>query len=426
MWGARPRVPRRRAFALCRCTRGYIPAPLRGGDGGEPGACVWLLPRRRRRFAAWWANGRGAGVQWGRRRGAWVERAAGSGRLCGLKGGCTMVTPKRVRLAEIPTPLVRLERLSAELGGAEVWLKRDDLTGLEVSGNKVRKLEFVVADALAGGCDTLVTEGTAQSNHCRATAAVCARLGLGCVLLFRPGPQDGPPVGNHLLDVLFGAQTRHFTRAEYSANRTRIVADVLAELRAGGRVPRFTPAGASEPVGCWGYIEATRELAEQTRAAGLGACDVVAGVSSGGTFAGMVLGKKLYREEELHLVGVPVSDDVAHHRAAIAELCGATIAKYGLDARVEPAELAFLDGYVGEGYAIPYDEELAGLRLLARTEGVVLDPVYTGKAFCGLLAEVRAGRLGRSRPVVFVHTGGIFSDFAWPELVAGRGRVGTK
>jgi D-cysteine desulfhydrase len=331
----------------------------------------------------------------------------------------TVSIPQRVPLAEVPTPLQRLDRSRAALGGADLWIKRDDLTGLEVSGNKVRKLEFVVADALASGCDTLVTEGTSQSNHCRATAAVCARLGLKCVLLFRPEPPSGPPVGNHLLDVLFGAQTRHYARAEFAADREVIVADVLAELRSAGRVPRFTPAGASEPVGCWGYIRAMKELADQAAAAGLGDCDVVAAVSSGGTFAGMQLGRKLHGTEHLHLVGVPVSDDVRFHIDAVGRLCRETISKYDLSFSVEIDERDLLDGYVGEGYGIPYPDELDAVRLLARTDGIVLDPVYTGKAFCGLLAEVRGGRLGRDRPVIFLHTGGVFSNFAWPQVLAG-------
>jgi len=325
--------------------------------------------------------------------------------------------PERIQLARTPTPLVRLERLSQDLDHAEVWLKRDDLTGLEVSGNKVRKLEFIVADALATGCDTLVTEGTSQSNHCRATAAVCAKLGLRSSLLFRPGPPTGPPLGNHLLDTLFGAEMRCFTRAEYAARRDAIITGVLDELRAAGRKPRWTPAGASEPLGCWGYIRMIAELADQTAAAGMGACDVVVAVSSGGTFAGMVLGCKLHNAGRLRLLGVPVSEDVPHHLRWITELCQQTIARFDLAISVTPDDLHFLDGYVGEGYAIPYDAEIAALRYLARLEGHVLDPVYTAKAFCGLLAEVRAGRLGRERPVIFVHTGGVFSDFAWNALL---------
>ncbi|MEW6250534.1 MAG: D-cysteine desulfhydrase family protein [Planctomycetota bacterium] len=354
--------------------------------------------------------------------------------------------PKRVELARLPTPLVRLERLGRVLAGAvagpagsgrpEIWVKRDDLTGLELSGNKVRKLEYVAADALATGCDTLVTEGTPQSNHCRATAAVCARLGLRCVLLFRPSPPAGPALGNHMLDQLFGAEVRAYPRAEYEQRHNEIVADVLAELRAAGRTPRWTPAGASEPLGCWGYIRAMAELGEQLRTAGIGECDLVLAISSGGTCAGAVLGRVQHGLDRVRLWAVPVSDDVAHHRANTAHLCRAAIEQYRLAISFDPDTLTgtsaapaipaqptanskgleFIDGYVGAGYAVPYAAELDGIRLLAQTEALLLDPVYTGKAFRALLDGVRAGRFGWDRPVVFLHTGGVFSDFAWPEL----------
>lgn len=327
-----------------------------------------------------------------------------------------MLQPTRIALACLPTPLVRLERLGRHLGGAEIWLKRDDLTGLELSGNKVRKLEYVAADAIASGCDTLVTEGTCQSNHCRATAATCARLGLEAVLLFRPeGARQ--PVGNHLLDSLFGARTYSFAKPEYDAGRERIVAGVLDELRAAGRRPRWTPAGSSEPLGCWGYITAARELAEQLQAEGIGECDVIVTLSSGGTYAGLLLGGLLHRLEGWRLQAVPVSDDVPAQKARVSELCYQTIAKY--DMPIDPAAVSpvLIDGYVGEGYGIPYPAALESLRLVARTEGIMLDPVYTAKAFAAVLDGVRARVLGFERPVVFVHTGGIFSDFAWPELL---------
>ncbi len=326
-----------------------------------------------------------------------------------------MNEPQRIELARLPTPLVRLERLGRELGGAEIWVKRDDLTGLELSGNKVRKLEYVAADALASGCDTLVTEGTSQSNHCRATAAVCARLGLHCVLLFRPQPPEGPPQGNHLLDALFAAEVRAFARPQYDEGREQIVADVLAELQRKGRKPRFTPAGASEPLGCWGYIRAMAELAPQLAAAGLTGCDVVVAVSSGGTTAGLVLGKLLHGVNAVRLWAVPVSENLEHHQQKTARLCNAVIEQFALPVRYDAAALRFIDGYVGRGYAIPYAAELESLRLLARTEALVLDPVYTGKAFCALVDAVRGRRLGFERPVIFLHTGGSFSDFAWPE-----------
>lgn len=320
--------------------------------------------------------------------------------------------PKRLSLATLPTPLVRLERLGGELGDAQIWMKRDDLTGLELSGNKVRKLEYVAADALAGGCDTLVTEGTCQSNHCRATAAVCAKLGLQAVLLIRPEPPSEVQ-GNHLLDVLFGAQTRYYSRERFEADREGIVEAVLRELEDAGRKPRWVPMGASEPIGCWGYIRAMAELADQLNDFGITACDVIVPVSSGGTYAGALLGTLLNSLAGLQLWGVPVSDDVAHHMREIGGLCRRAVDQFELPIKFADSSIRFLDGYVGEGYAIPYAAAIRAITLLARTEGVILDPVYTAKAFCALLDGVQDGRLGRDRPVVFIHTGGIFSDFAW-------------
>jgi D-cysteine desulfhydrase len=325
--------------------------------------------------------------------------------------------PARVTLASLPTPLLPLERLGRELGGASLWIKRDDLTGLELSGNKVRKLEYIAAEALAGGIDTLVTEGTCQSNHCRATAAVCARLGLHCTLLLRP-PPPGLPQGNHLLDVLFGAQIRSFEREEFVGRRDLIVEEVLNDLRAAGRRPRFIPMGASEPLGCWGYIRAVAELAEQLAAAGLSDCDVVTAVSSGGTCAGLLLGKQLYGLDSLRLWAVPVSDDANWHAHEVVALCRATIERYGLPVSLRDSDLEFIEGYVGQGYAVPYGRALRVLRMLARTEGIVLDPVYTAKAFCAVVEGVESGRFGRERPLIFIHTGGLFSDFAWPETLS--------
>lgn len=334
--------------------------------------------------------------------------------------------PRRIALAQLPTPLVRLERLSAELGG-EIWVKRDDLTGVEFSGNKIRKLEYVLADAVDHGADTLVTEGTPQSNHCRATAAACARLGLHAMLLLRP-PPPAAAAGNFLLDRLFGAEFRGFERAEYKAARDRIVADALAELRARGRTPRWTPAGASEPLGCWGYIDALGELGGQLRAAGVRACDVVVGVSSDATLAGAVLGKLLHGLDGIDLVGVPVSDDARHHADETRRLCREASEIFGLGVDAGPllgaaavtdrtGPLRLIEGYVGEGYGLPTAEGLDAMGLLARREAIVLDPVYSAKAFAAVVGGVRDGSLGRRRPVVFIHTGGIFSNFAWPELV---------
>lgn len=327
--------------------------------------------------------------------------------------------PPRLELARLPTPLARLQRLESALGAAgPIYVKRDDLTGLEMSGNKVRKLEYIAAAALADGVDTLITEGTPQSNHCRATAAVCARLGMQAVLLLRPPAPPGAPVGNHLLDALLGADMRQFTRAELNAQRPVIVQGVLDELAGQGRRGRYTPPGASEPLGCWGYIRAAAELAAQLDERGVHACDIVAGVSSGGTHAGLALGAALLERAHWAIWAVPVSDDVAFHTREVGALYGAAVQAYGLPTPAQP-QLRFLDGFIGEGYGVPTPEGLDALRLLARTEALLLDPVYTAKAFAALLEGVRSGRFARpERPAVFIHTGGIFSNFAWPELLS--------
>ena len=328
--------------------------------------------------------------------------------------------PKRMSLARLPTPLVRLERAGRSLGGAQIWIKRDDLTGLVVSGNKIRKLEYVLADAVASGCDTVVTEGTSQSNHCRATAAACAKVGLHAHLLFRPPPADGPPVGNHLLDSLFGATWSSYSAAEFSARREEILADEVHRLSTAGHRVRHTPPGASEPLGCWGYIRAAAELAEQLYNAEIRDCDVVVPISSGGTYAGLVLGKLQHYLDHVDVHAVPVSDDLAFHQRETQSLCEATIRDFGFPIEFRAEVLNFIDGYVGDGYAIPYAAALDTIRWLARTEGLVLDPVYTGKAFHGMVENIRNGKLGHRRPVVFIHTGGLFSDFAWPDILTNQ------
>ncbi|QOJ13954.1 MAG: pyridoxal-phosphate dependent enzyme [Planctomycetia bacterium] len=355
----------------------------------------------------------------------------------------TSLEPPREILAELPTPLRRLERC---FGDAQVWIKRDDLTGLECSGNKIRKLEYILAKLRRDGLDTLVTEGTAHSNHCRAAAAACARLGLHCHLILRPprgtgspaAPRAGvtagsgdttrlpmsidPPQGNHLLQRLFGATFEAHDASEYAARREEIISASLARLRSAGRRPGFTPTGASEPLGCWGYIRAAAELAEQLAASGIENCDLMTAVSSGGTAAGLLLGRRLHRLDHVRLHFVPVSDDAAYHRAALASLCHATCDAFQLPDRCRrdlhtEIHAGLIDDCIGEGYATPYPEAVALIGRLARSEGLILDPVYTSKAMVGLARGVEQRRLGVSRPVVFLHTGGAFSNFAWTEAL---------
>ncbi len=319
--------------------------------------------------------------------------------------------PDRIRLANLPTPLVRLERLSSQLGGAQLWIKRDDLTGLELSGNKVRKLEYLLADAIASDCDTIVTVGSVQSNHCRATAAACARLGLRAHLVLWGDPPPAP-VGNLLLDRLFGAGITFVAREDYEQRGDAVADAAVEQLRAEGRRPRLIPTGGSEPLGCWGYIRAAAELAEQLVARGIDACDVVVPLSSGGTYGGLLLGVLLHRLEQLTIHAVPVSDDVATHRERVCRLCHEAVEMFDFPIFCDESRLSFIDGYIGPGYGEVYPELIETIRLAAREEGLILDPVYTGKAFCAVLDQIRQDRLGRERPVVFIHTGGAFATLA--------------
>lgn len=324
--------------------------------------------------------------------------------------------PPRFNLANLPTPLIRLDRIERRFPGARVLMKRDDLSGLELSGNKIRKLEFILAEARAAGVNLLITEGTPQSNHCRATAAACVRAGIQARLLVRP-PLSGEPNGNLLLDRLFEAEVRGFDRALFEKDRSRIVADELARAKTAGRTARFVPMGASEPLGCWGYARCVAELVPQLRAARTEACDLVVAASSGGTVAGLRLGLALHRVTGVRLHGVPVSDDVAFHAAQLERLCGEFLERWPLADRLELPPVEWVDGYVGAGYAIPHDGGNRAIRSLAAAEAIVLDPVYTGKAFAAVLDGLSSGRFGFERPVVFVHTGGLFSNFAWPETL---------
>jgi D-cysteine desulfhydrase len=312
--------------------------------------------------------------------------------------------PERIPIANLPTPLERLERLSAQLG-VELWVKRDDLTGAELSGNKVRKLEFLFADARAQGADHVITCGGAQSNHCRATALSAARLGLRSTLLLRvPDPSQPPPVeANILLDKLCGAEIRWVSREEY-ARRAELFPAVAEELRKAGRKPYVIPEGGSNPIGSWGYVRAIEELRAQLAP---GPVTIVYAAGSGGTGAGIILGIKLAGLRDARAVGVNVCDDREYFVREIGQIVEGAIKKWRLDVTFDRKEIEILDGYVGRGYAISRPEELSLIRDVARAEGLVLDPVYTGKAFFGMREHVKA--LGPR--IVFMHTGGIYGLF---------------
>jgi D-cysteine desulfhydrase len=315
--------------------------------------------------------------------------------------------PERIARARLPTPVERMARLSQRLG-VELWLKRDDLTGAALSGNKIRKLEFLLAEARARGADTLVTCGGEQSNHCRATAVVAAQLGLRSVLLLRTeNPEAPPPVeANILLDRLVGAEIRWVSRDEYR-RRAELFAALADELRAAGRRPYLIPEGGSNSLGAWGYVRCVEELAA---ALPEGPATLVYAAGSGGTGAGLVLGVKLLGLP-WRVVGVNVCDDREYFVRVIGEIVEDAVARFGLPVSFSRDEIDIRDGYVGLGYARSRPEELATLRDVARDEGVVLDPVYTGKAFHGLCGELGRDRASLGTRLVFVHTGGIFGLF---------------
>jgi D-cysteine desulfhydrase len=316
--------------------------------------------------------------------------------------------PQRLELARTPTPLEPLKRLSADLG-VQLYVKRDDLTGAATTGNKVRKLEFLMAEAVHTGCDTVITAGGAQSNHCRATAVVAAHLGLRCCLLLRTPDPTTPPrtEGNILLDRLLGATVYWITPEEYR-RRAQAFIRVANEQQALGHKCYIIPEGGSNPLGAWGYVRCAEELADQLPP---GHVTIVYACGSGGTGAGLIMGCKLL-DLPCRVVGVNVCEDRDYFVRGISEIVEQAKSAYGLKLHFAREDVEIVDGYVGRGYALSRPEELTLLRDVARSEGLVLDPVYTGKAFYGLTQELKRKRDSLGQRVIFVHTGGIFGLFA--------------
>jgi D-cysteine desulfhydrase len=307
-----------------------------------------------------------------------------------------------------------LHRLS-ERYGVELYVKRDDLSGIALSGNKIRKLEFVLADALAQKTDTVITCGGAQSNHCRATAIAAAMLGINCRLILRtPDPSNPPPLeGNILLDRMAGAEIVWITPDEYK-QRDEFMAREAATLQTSGRKAYTIPMGASNALGALGYIRAMEELVNDianSLGGGNRPCTIINAVGSGGTSAGLILGAKLF-DVRARIAGVNVSDDRAYFVRAIGDICEQAIADYHLDVEFSrQGDVEIIDGYVGEGYGLSKDEELDLICDVARTEGIFLDPVYTGKAFFGMIQELKRNPKCFGEQIIFLHTGGLFGLF---------------
>lgn len=320
-----------------------------------------------------------------------------------------LVYPRKIDLARTPTPLQFLERASARWGrGHRLWVKRDDLTGCTLSGNKVRKLEFITAHAIDTGCDTLITCGGLQSNHCRATALAGAQLGLNVHLLLR-GTAPADREGNLLLDHLAGAEVSCYPVSQYSRELDALLRQWQQHYAAQGRKALVVPTGGSDGIGAWGYIAACEELARDFASAGIEQAHIVTATGSGGTQTGLTLGVALHRLPAT-VWGVNVCDDEAYFLNKVASDAAQWRQRYPDVPEVEIAPRV-LDGHVGQGYAVASPAVFELIGELCRLEGLVLDPVYTGKAFAGMLAELAAGRFDGCLDIVFVHTGGIFGLF---------------
>jgi len=303
----------------------------------------------------------------------------------------------RVPLAVLPTPIEELPRLGRQLG-VSLFIKRDDLTGLALGGNKTRKLEFLVAEAMSLGARTLITGGAPQSNHCRQTAAAAARMGMRCVLVLAGDEASAQTSsGNILLDRLLGAQI------VWTAGRERdgVMNQVLEAENRSGQRPYLIPYGGSNPTGAAAYAAAMQEFVGQR----IEVDWLVFPTSSGGTHAGLALGAKLAKQKT-RIYGISVDKEATPFREHVAELANRTAEKIGASARLKGDEILVDDRFVGAGYGIPGTLELEAIKLFARTEGILLDPVYTGRAAGGLLAMIRAGELGQGARVLFWHTGG--------------------
>ena len=308
--------------------------------------------------------------------------------------------PNRIQLAHLPTPIEHLSRLSKHLAGPDIFIKRDDLTGLATGGNKARKLEFLVADAIAQGCDHLVTIGATQSNHCRQTAAAAAQQGLGCSLILN-GTEPPQRTGNLLLDDLLGAHV-YWNDKEERPFRMQEVADELLTM---GRKPYLIPIAGSNVLGATGYVWAMRELKEQLTADNINVDFIVVASGSGGTQSGMVLGAKIY-DIRSSIIGIAISRQAEQLQTQVAALATATATHLGLGTISVANKVNVNDDYLGQGYAQVGEGEREAIQIMAQKEGILLDPVYTGRAMAGMIDLIRWGAFTRGQSILFWHTGG--------------------
>ena len=323
----------------------------------------------------------------------------------------------RVKLIHSPTPLEHLENLTRKLGGPEIYIKRDDCTGLAFGGNKSRKLEFLIGDALDKNADVVITAGAVQSNHCRQTAAAATKFGLECIIVARPSWSKDYN-GNIFLDELLGAELvliEEDGEALDKGGRLSMedtIDNLMQDLKNKGKNPYFIPVGGSNHIGSLGYISMTMEMISQANDMGIEIGSMVAASGSGGTQTGMILGADV-EKSGIDAVGMGISSDASVVIPKLKDLCNETSEYYDLGLSYEDDDIIFNDNYIGEGYGIPSEEMIEAVKLLARTEGIILDPVYSGKAFAGMIDLVKKGHFDESKALVFIHTGGTPALFVY-------------
>ncbi len=317
-----------------------------------------------------------------------------------------MIIPEHFSAALLPTPIVPVQRFFNQHSGLKVWLKRDDFTGLELSGNKVRKLDFLLKEAVDKKAQRIITCGALQSNHCRATAYYAARLGLKTTLVLR-GQKPDMPVGNYLLDKLLEVDVRFVTAEEYAS--ADLIMNDLAERSS---EPAYViPEGGSNEVGFWGYINCFFEIQRQIQESKLDIDTIVVATGSGGTHGGLLLGK-LLTNSALNVVSINVGDNADYFIAKIDRLMQRFAERFGYKLNWTKSAINIIDGFVGEGYGAIGAAEVDLIRRFARSEGIVIDPVYGAKAMLGLEHSLANGKI-QSKNIMFIHTGGIFGIFPY-------------
>lgn len=323
----------------------------------------------------------------------------------------------RLHFAHLPTPLEPMERISAALGGPNLWIKRDDCTGLSSGGNKTRKLEFLMADAVERKADTIITQGATQSNHARQTTAIAAKLGMECHILLedRTGYEDDAYVynGNVLLDQLHGATiSRHPADTDMNA----AMEELAQKLRDDGRKPYIIPGGGSNEIGALGYVNAAIELTTQANDRSLRIDHLLHATGSSGTQAGLVLGME-GMNSGIPVYGIGVRAPKQKQEEMVYSLAQRTADYMGLNPNIVAREKVVANSdYVGDGYGLPTAAMVEAVKMLAQYEGILLDPVYSGKGFAGLIDLIRKGHFKQGENVVFLHTGGSISLFGYPHV----------